>query len=131
MVAAQGYLALAALKLGAAKAYAVDIDQQALQATQNNAANNLLGSDQLVINFPEALEEPVDLIIANILLAPLLKLGSTFKALLNNQGTLVVSGLLKEQASELIAAYQNDFSCSNTLTQDGWSLLVFRSKVQR
>lgn len=126
-----GILALAALKLGAAKAYAVDIDEQALLATKNNAANNLLGSDQLVINFPQALEEPVDLIIANILLAPLLKLGSTFKALLNNQGTLVVSGLLKEQASELIAAYQNDFSCSNTLTQDGWSLLVFRSKVQR
>ncbi|MBA2709959.1 MAG: 50S ribosomal protein L11 methyltransferase [Tatlockia sp.] len=121
-----GILALAALKLGATKAFGVDIDEQALLATQNNAANNSVSSEQLIIDFPQTLQKPVDLIIANILLAPLLKLGKKFRELLKKTGILVVSGILDEQASELIAAYENDFSCTKKLSLDGWSLLVFK-----
>jgi ribosomal protein L11 methyltransferase len=126
-----GILALAALKLGAAKVYAVDIDEQALTATQNNASNNAISSEQLTIDFPQTLQEPVDLVIANILLAPLLKLGTKFRELLKEKGTLVVSGILDEQASELIAAYKDDFNYQTTVAQEGWSLLVFRSAPSR
>nr|WP_302473953.1 50S ribosomal protein L11 methyltransferase [Legionella sp. PL877] len=123
-----GILALAALKLGASKVYAVDIDEQALQATKDNAIANIKEPSQLIIGFPEDLEGQADLLIANILLAPLISLTTRFKDLLNDNGTLVVSGILEEQAALLINAYQADFSHQKAESHDGWSLLVFKRR---
>ncbi|MFW2571937.1 50S ribosomal protein L11 methyltransferase [Legionella sp. 29fVS95] len=120
-----GILALAALKLGAANVQAVDIDEQALQATRNNALTNTIEPQQLQIGFPQSLKAPADLLIANILLAPLMSLGNTFKELLSPHGLLVVSGILEEQASSLIETYQADFTHLLTHNLDGWSLLAF------
>lgn len=120
-----GILTLAALKLGAKHLFSVDIDNQALQATQNNAQNNLLNNDKLSISTPEVLQSPVDLIIANILLAPLITLKDRFYQLLNQGGTLVVSGLLEEQAPLLIEAYASMFALRTKESLDGWSLLAF------
>lgn len=57
-----GILSLAAIKLGAKHVYAVDIDNQALQATQSNAHANHITESQLSISTPEALQNPVHLI---------------------------------------------------------------------
>lgn len=122
-----GILSLAALKLGAQKVHAVDIDDQALQATHNNAQTNHITSEQLIICMPDVLHNPVDLIIANILLAPLISLKDRFNQLLNKKGILVVSGLLEEQAPLLIEAYQSTFTPITQKHLNGWSLLVFQS----
>ncbi|WP_058533180.1 50S ribosomal protein L11 methyltransferase [Legionella saoudiensis] len=123
-----GILSLAALKLGAGVVYAVDIDQQALQATQNNALTNGLDTNKLLISFPDELSNPVDLIIANILLAPLMMLKERFQQLLQPEGQLVVSGILQEQAPLLIEAYAHLFMLVHQENLDGWSLLVFARK---
>ncbi|KTD55435.1 50S ribosomal protein L11 methyltransferase [Legionella quateirensis] len=123
-----GILSLAAVKLGAQHVVAVDIDNQALQATQNNALTNDITDQQLSISFPEALQDPVDLIIANILLAPLISLSDRFYQLLNHGAELVVSGILTEQADSLIEAYRDVFTHVKTHHLDGWSLLVFTRK---
>ena len=120
-----GVLALAALKLGALHVDAVDIDEQALLATQNNTNGNDISLAQLAIGFPDTLSTPVDLLIANILLTPLIKLQSRFRQLLKDKGTLVVSGILEEQTDELIDAYRTTFTHVSSVTQDGWALLVF------
>ena len=120
-----GILSLAAIKLGALKVSAVDIDKQALQATQNNADTNHINNQQLVISMPEILNKPVDLIIANILLAPLIALKSRFHQLIEPQGMLVVSGLLAEQAPLLIEAYNSAFEPVKTEYLEGWALIVF------
>lgn len=120
-----GVLALAALKLGAFHVDAVDIDEQALLATQNNMATNHITASKLTIGFPDALNTPVDILLANILLTPLIKLQNRFRQLLKNKGTLVVSGILAEQADELINAYHTDFEHIASYIQDGWILLVF------
>ena len=83
-----GVLALAALKLGALHVDAVDIDEQALLATQNNTRGNNILMDRLTIGFPETLSTPADLLIANILLTPLISLQNRFRQLLKNKGTL-------------------------------------------
>ena len=121
-----GILALAALQLGAAHVHAVDIDDQALLATQNNATSNGILAAQLTVSQPESLETQVDLLLANILLAPLLTLKSRFRALLKKDGTLVVSGLLAEQVPALIEAYQADFIHYESVIHNGWALVVFR-----
>lgn len=120
-----GILALAALKLGALHVDAVDIDEQALQATQNNATNNHIIATALDISFPDTLTTPADVLLANILLGPLVNLGDRFKQLLKDQGILVVSGILEDQAEELIAAYQGRFTLQSTFKHEGWALLVF------
>ncbi|STX50502.1 ribosomal protein L11 methyltransferase [Legionella busanensis] len=120
-----GILALAALKLDAQLVHAVDIDPQALQATQSNAEVNKINAQQLIITSPDKLTVKVDLLIANILLTPLLQLKDKFKQLLNKQGMLVVSGILNEQTASLIEAYQSDFVHQQTDTLADWSLLVF------
>jgi len=123
-----GILSLAALKLGAKQVHAVDIDHQALQATENNALTNKISEYSLVIGIPETLHDPVDLIIANILLAPLISLNHRFYHLLHPGATLVISGLLAEQTSQLVEAYKSTFALTNTQTHEGWALLVFTRK---
>lgn len=123
-----GILAIAALKLGAKEAQAIDIDDQALIATQDNAGRNGINLNQLKIGKADSLESPVDLLMANILLSPLISLKQNFKALLKSEGSLVVSGLLKEQKAELIEAYQDSFSLKLEKDLDDWSLLVFQPK---
>lgn len=123
-----GILSLAAVKLGAQHVYAVDIDPQALQATQNNAEVNHINEQQLSITMPESLQDPADLLIANILLAPLLHLKDRFQQLLHPGSNLVVSGLLAEQAEVLITSYESTFTHVKKEFLDGWALVVFTSK---
>ena len=123
-----GVLALAALKLGALQVDAIDIDEQALLATKNNATNNNIPTSTLNIGFPDSLVTPVDLLLANILLTPLINLQSRFHQLLKNSSTLVVSGILAEQVEELVAAYNTQFTHEATEIFDGWALLVFSAK---
>ncbi|MDX1837675.1 50S ribosomal protein L11 methyltransferase [Legionella taurinensis] len=123
-----GILALAALKLGAASVQAVDIDEQALLATRNNADTNQMASMPLFIGFPDSLKPGADLLIANILLAPLLTLKDRFKALLTPGGQLVVSGLLLDQTPQMLQHYDDDFVHEGSHTLDGWSLLIFKRR---
>ncbi|MDI1351589.1 MAG: 50S ribosomal protein L11 methyltransferase, partial [bacterium] len=123
-----GILSLAAIKLGAKHVHAVDIDPQALQATQNNALSNAITADELRISLPDNLDSPVDLIIANILLAPLMSLKERFHQLLAQNAYLVVSGLLSEQVTLLVNTYESAFTLVDTRQLDGWSLVVFAPK---
>lgn len=122
-----GILSIAALKLGARHVQAVDIDPQALLATQNNAKTNHIDPKQLIIDSPEYLAQ-ADIIIANILLTPLMVLKDKFHTLLNTNGTLVLSGILLSQLHELVEHYQSHFECIMTESDDNWGLLVFKKK---
>lgn len=121
-----GILSIAALKLGAAHVDAVDIDPQALMATQNNAQSNHIGPLALSTGTPDQLNQPVDLIIANILLAPLISLKDRFHQLILPGGLLVVSGILNDQELQLITSYDTLFTLQNKQTHEGWSLLIFK-----
>jgi ribosomal protein L11 methyltransferase len=94
-----GILAIAALKLGAVSALAVDIDPQALQATRSNAGRNGIGADALDTAQPA--RSPLaafDLILANILAAPLVELAPTLARSARPGGRLLLAGLLDWQA---------------------------------
>lgn len=125
-----GVIALAALKLGARHAYAVDIDAQAIQASRQNAALNSIDETSLSADFPDALNTKADILIANILLSPLLTLKEVFSQLIKEDGILVVSGILKEQAPDLIEAYKPYFKPVLTLHKEDWALLTFQPAKQ-
>lgn len=120
-----GILSIAALKLGAQHVYAVDIDPQALLATQSNGLVNDITADALTIDYPNVLSVPVDIIVANILLTPLLDLKTKFDALLHTQGLLVVSGILAHQSQQLSDHYASHFRLVGSEQEGDWALLVF------
>lgn len=119
-----GILAIAAAKLGAKHVYAVDIHEQALEATTQNAITNTL-SDKLTICLPRDLNvKAADVIVANILAEPLMQLSSTFIAVLKSKGYLVLSGLLETQVDDVIHTYQSLTLLTCEIMQE-WACLRF------
>lgn len=124
-----GILAIAAMKLGASHLIAIDIHPQAVEATLANAQQNAIDFDHFQAGFPQHLHsEPVDLILANILLQPLITLAPTFHALLKPTGQLVVSGLLAEQFNTLMDTYGSRFTLVTKEQQEEWLLVSFLRK---
>lgn len=124
-----GILALAAARLGAGPVYAVDIDPQAILATEANARNNKL-EDKIVISTVENAGLPsADILIANILLNPLLELAPLISGQVKENGKLVLSGILAVQTEECLAAYSPWFNMAPPVFQEEWALLDGTRKV--
>ena len=122
-----GILAIAALLLGAEQADCVDIDQQAILATIENAkANNVESkiNTLLVKQFLKEKQDPTyDVVLANILSGPLVALAPTLQTYVKNGGDIVLSGILLEQAEQTQQAYAKYFDMDDMQTQDDWVLL--------
>ncbi len=121
-----GILGIAALKLGAQKVYAIDIDPQAWEATQNNAALNTIDAQQLWVGDNQSLPSTlkVEVLVANILAKPLIDLNVVFKKLLKPEGKIILAGLLQEQVEVLIAAYQPWVTLEIYAQEEEWVCLV-------
>jgi ribosomal protein L11 methyltransferase len=104
-----GILGIAALKLGAKRVVGIDIDPQALLASQDNANRNDIG-DKIELYLPEHQPElKADVVLANILAAPLRELRTVITAYCKTGGKLVLSGILDNQAQEINDLYSQDF----------------------
>jgi ribosomal protein L11 methyltransferase len=113
-----GLLAFAALALWPeAKCIATDIDAVAVEVAQDNAAINGVtlghGAGELLLAVADGMDSPMlsarapfDLIVANILAGPLIELAPGFAAALAPGGTIVLAGLLHDQADAVAAAYE-------------------------
>ncbi len=118
-----GILAVAALLLGAKEAHAVDIDPQALIATQANAEKNAV-SDRVHCYLPEDFKPLVaDIVLANILAKPLIELSEPISKLVKTNGRLILSGILNEQAEQVSVSYQAQFKMNSLIIQQDWCRL--------
>ena len=116
-----GILAIAALKLGAARATGVDIDEQALLAARRNAMQN-----QVEARFCSAagdILQPAQVVVANILAGPLIVLAPLLARTAAPRGQLALAGLLEAQADEVCAAYRPWFEFEAPALEEGWVLL--------
>jgi ribosomal protein L11 methyltransferase len=118
-----GILAIAAIKLGAAGAIAMDIDPQALLATSQNAERNGLVDRVRLTADPRVEGRTADVVLANILAGPLVELAPTIAQLVRPRGLLALSGLLVEQAETVADAYRPWFDIALKDARDGWGLL--------
>ena len=71
---------------------------------------------------------PFDLILANILLGPLLRIAAPLRRLAAPRACVVLSGILPSQANAVIAAYR-PLALTRRLDIDGWTTLVFTRHV--
>lgn len=134
-----GLLAFAALALWPdARAIATDIDPVAIDVTRDNAAINGValghGAGKMLLAVADGMDDPMlaarapyDLLIANILAAPLIELAPDFTRACAPRANLVLAGLLDSQAEAVVAAYEA-FGCA--LVEGGageWRVLVLRA----
>lgn len=123
-----GILAVAAALLGAEAVDAVDIEPQALEATRANAERNGVAA-RLRTFAPGALPPGrYDVVIANILARPLVELASTLTRRLAPGGTLVLAGMLADQAGAVARAYTPALTLGRAGERDGWVLLAGRMR---
>ena len=116
-----GILAVAAVLMGARFAHAIDIDPQAIEATRYNAEKNGV-ADKIAYYLPEQFEAmQADVVVANILALPLIELSAQIASLLAKPGSLILSGILNEQAESVVRAYQQrGLQVSPPVTQADW-----------
>ncbi len=118
-----GILAIAALKLGAQRAWCHDIDPQALHATAENAQANGVAQATQLCERAASLPTGVDVLLANILSGPLCELAQTFAGQVRRGGQVILSGLMQHQAAEVTAAYDAWFDTSPIAMREGWVAL--------
>ncbi len=117
-----GILAIAAVMLGAGTVVGVDIDEQAVQSTRDNAqANGVIVQSML----PDGLSDgQFDVVVANILSNPLKVLAPMLAGRVKSGGQLILSGVLERQAVEVAAAYSPWLPMAVWNARDGWVCLA-------
>ncbi len=123
-----GILAIAALKLGAEEALAIDIDDWCiLNSIENSQLNDV--TDKMEIKKSElrdTFETGFDLILANINKHILKELPGEVSKRMKREGILILSGLLREDEKEIKMLYENKgLIHSRTRVMDEWISMVF------
>ncbi|MBU0592171.1 MAG: 50S ribosomal protein L11 methyltransferase [Gammaproteobacteria bacterium] len=122
-----GILAIAAMKLGAGQVVGVDIDQQAIQASQFNAEQNQVAASFYLPN--DAPQITVDIVVANILTNPLKMLAPMLANAARPGGRIVLSGILSHQADDVLAVYRSWFDIDIADESEGWVCLAGTRKA--
>jgi ribosomal protein L11 methyltransferase len=130
-----GVLAIAASKAFChrAQAAAADVDPIAAAVARENCRRNGVTATVKVF-VGDGLKPghayrpaPFDIVMANILAEPLLRLAPRLRGLTKRGGTLILSGLLTEQARELLARYRaTGFQLIRRRDLEGWATLSLR-----
>lgn len=126
-----GILSIAAAKRWRSSVVAADIDPEAVRVSRENFAENGVARQAAAIEsngrWHRLLLEsaPYDLILANILARPLIGLAPALRQYCVPGGLVVLSGLLMEQAQQVLGAYrQCGFMLRNRLVVEGWATLI-------
>ena len=116
-----GILGIAAKKIGAKKVFGVDIDDQAIKSSQENAEINNV---EIVWNNTEnRLDYKADLVVANILSSSLSVLAPILANHCNTKGKIALSGILKSQEEDIKKIYSKWFNFNPSSIKDGWVLI--------
>jgi ribosomal protein L11 methyltransferase len=122
-----GILAIAAGRLGASRVVGTDIDAQALSASRANAQRNRGAATFVAVDrLAAAARAPFDVVVANILANPLVRLAPVLAGFVRPGGRIVLSGILDAQADDVITAYGRWFNIDVSEGDEGWVALAGR-----
>lgn len=127
-----GILAIAALKLGAKRALAVDIDDKCIDASHENASLNNI-EDKMDIkkgNLLDVVKGRADLIVSNIIAEIIVDEIKNLKNHMDKNGIFITSGIIKERRQMVIDALEeNGFEIIDELEKNNWVAIVGRLNV--
>ncbi len=116
--AGSAVLAIAAVKLGAARAFAIENDADSIANAEENVVRNGVAAQVAVLEGDAAqllpLVAPVRVILANIISSVLLELLPALPAALAPEGEIILSGILQEERPSILAA----------LAAQGWRVVA-------
>jgi ribosomal protein L11 methyltransferase len=120
-----GILGVAALLLGARQATGIDIDPQALLATQDNLQRNQLTADRFDVYLPkDRPQQTTQVMLANILAGPLVALADDLISLVEPNGKICLSGILHRQADAVMDAYTDHITFDPVTQKEEWVRLT-------
>lgn len=132
-----GILAIAAWKLWKTPVLAVDNDAEAVRVTEHHRVLNKIPDGKMNIlsavgdGFAAEIVQqraPYELVIANILAGPLKEMAADLKAVVDEGGRVILSGILNEQADSVIEAYAaQNLKVIKTFELHGWSSLILQA----
>jgi ribosomal protein L11 methyltransferase len=128
-----GVLAIAAAKVLHSAVLTTDIDPVAVRIANANAGHNGVASFMIsrVADGRRSLpwRGPFDLILANILLGPLMRMAPQLARRLAPGGAIVLSGLLPSQAGAALSAYRaQGLALERRAVLENWVTLVMRRR---
>jgi ribosomal protein L11 methyltransferase len=130
-----GVLAIAARKIKIVPVLATDIDPIATEVARQNARKNGLGATIAFETAPGfhstsfSKHGPFDLIIANILAKPLMKMAPALSHHLKNGGCVILSGILASQRWKVLSAYNGQgLAHVRTIWRNGWVTILLENK---
>ena len=128
-----GVLSIASKLLGASKVTAFDIDEMATRvAKENIALNPTIGEIEVFENnLLVGVNQKSDLIVANILAEILLQMPEDAYRNLNDDGSLILSGIIESKANEVKEAYQKaGFTLVERMTMREWNCFIMKKDVE-
>lgn len=133
-----GILSIAALRLGAASALAVDIDEQCLTVARDNAALNGIGAETFRVRIGNALTDEAfrgslgggyDVVLANIVADVILGLAPLVPGLLKEGGVFLCSGIIDERAEEVARGLEKaGWTLLERHEDDGWAAFICKQQ---
>jgi len=126
-----GVLAIAAARTGSGTVVGTDIDEPSVRISAENAdineATAIFVEDGDLSHARVTEHAPYDLVFANILARPLIDLARPITGLMRPGGTAILSGLLRSQEDEVLAAWTPlGFTVEQVIHHDAWSALRLR-----
>ena len=121
-----GILSIAALRLGAASAFACDIDEKCVDVAYENAALNHITKDTYTVRWGDVLHDQqlrtemgggYDMVVANIVADVIIGLSGSVRDFLKPGGLFLCSGIIDDRAEEVLQKLQSD----------GWDVIEQRS----
>lgn len=121
-----GILSIAALRLGAASAFACDIDEKCVDVAYENAALNHITKDTYTVRWGDVLHDQqlrtemgggYDIVVANIVADVIIGLSGSVRDFLKPGGLFLCSGIIDDRAEEVL----------QKLRSDGWDVIEQRS----
>jgi ribosomal protein L11 methyltransferase len=123
--AGSAILSIAAIKLGAAHAFAIEIDPDAIGNAEENVTRNEVADRVTVLEGDAAallpLVAPVNVVVANIISSVVLGLLPTIASALVPHGKAILSGILREERAEVMRALAaQDWRLEREDVEDIW-----------
>ena len=125
-----GILSIAALLLGADRAFACDIDDKCLKVAYENAALNGIGPDTYTVKVGDILTDTAlradigtgyDIVVANIVADVIIALAPAVRPLLKKDGVFLCSGIIDDRAEEVAGKLREaGLEILETHSSEGW-----------